>query len=481
MQALVLVVLARLLTPDDFGLMGAALVVLSFSGIAGELGVGSSIVQLPRLEAAHVGTALTITFATALAFGAAAYLGAGAIAAFFRMPSLEYLVRLLSAAVLTDTCSVVPQGLLRREMRFRALAIIEVTAYAAGYALVAIPLAYLGFGAQALIIAYLVQSALRLGLSVFAASEGLTKPRFAVGEGRELLFTGGGFTLAKVANQFALQADNVVVGRWIGAAGLGLYSRAYQLMVVPADLFGRGIDKVAFSAIASVQGDTKRVRRAFARGVSLTGLVGLPLSGMLVVLAPEIVSVILGGQWEEVVPVLQILGSVTFFRICYRIGSTILKARGRVYRNAVYQFLYAAVVGLAAYAGQEFGVPGVASGVALAVVLHCGLLLMGAARELAVRPRAVLVWLVPPFAVFSVSTMGALGVASLLRGVTPAWLVLLAGLSGAGGAVAILIVLAGWRVLGEEAKWLREMVMEESVWFLKSWSDITKFLRLPKD
>ena len=117
----------------------------------------------------------------------------------------------------------------------------------------------------------------------------------------------------------------------------------------------------------------------------------------------------------------------------------------------------------------------------MAVVLHCGLLLMGAARELAVRPRAVLVWLVPPFAVFSVSTMGALGVASLLRGVTPAWLVLLAGLSGAGGAVAILIVLAGWRVLGEEAKWLREMVMEESVWFLKSWSDITKFLRLPKD
>src|SRR5699024_11672517 len=85
---------------------------------------------------------------------------------------------------------------------------------------------------------------------------------------KELLFFGGGYTIARISNQFALQADNLVVGKWLGANALGLYSRAYQLMVMPANLFGQVMDKVMFPIMSQIQNKQEQLLQSYRIGIT---------------------------------------------------------------------------------------------------------------------------------------------------------------------------------------------------------------------
>src|SRR5256886_17278836 len=116
-------------------------------------------------------------------------------------------------------------------------------------------------------------------------------PRFTIRPDRkafaELMYYGSGFTVSKVANYLALQLDNVIVGRWLGVVALGFYGRAYELMAAAPALLGEPVDKVLFPAMAARQGDMRSLSSAYRRGVAAMALVTLPLSAVLVVLAPE--------------------------------------------------------------------------------------------------------------------------------------------------------------------------------------------------
>src|SRR5439155_16638905 len=111
---------------------------------------------------------------------------------------------------------------------------------------------------------------------------------------RELLYFGGGFTLARVGNYIAGQGDNVVVGRWLGASALGIYSLAYQLITAPAILVGQVLDRVLFPTMASVQLEPTRLGRAYRTGVAVCALLVLPPSVVVTIVAPEIIVVLLG-------------------------------------------------------------------------------------------------------------------------------------------------------------------------------------------
>jgi PST family polysaccharide transporter len=367
-------VLARFLMPGDFGIVGAGLVVVGFCQIFSQLGVGPAIVQRPEITDTHLKVAFTLSFLMGLTTAALVMAGAPLIAAFFRMPELESVARVLALSFPITGLGGTAEALLQRRMRFREFAKLELISFAFGYCLVGVTLAYIGYGIWALVIGHIAQNLLQTILVVRASPHVRT---FSLHRAtlKEILFFSGGFSLARIGNFVAVQADNVVVGRWLGADALGIYGRAYQFMMLPTNLFGKVVDNVLFPSMAAVQQDPNRLARAYVTSVGIVAMITIPLSAMLVLLAPEIVNIVLGSQWMSVVVPFQILAAILVFRTSYKMSDTLVRATGAVYSRAWRQWIYGAFVFIGSYAGTRWGLAGVAAGVAVAIVVNFLLML----------------------------------------------------------------------------------------------------------
>ncbi len=369
LQLVVLSILARLLTPAQFGVVSAALVVIGFSAIFSEVGLGPAIVQRPDLEPRHIKAAFAGSVLFGLIVGFLVWLVAPAAAAFFQIAQVEPVLRVLAWIFPLKGIAVVPESLLQRDLNFRLLANRDVVSYAVGYGLVGVMLAWAGAGVWALVAGQMTQAALNTGLLLLARPQSLSR-RIEWAACRELALFGGGFTAARVSNYFAVQGDNLVVGRWLGPQALGIYGRAYQLMAMPAVVFGTILDTVLFPVMARVQGEAQQLRTAYRRGVSLIALVMLPASVLLFVLAPELVGVLLGPKWLEAIAPFQVLSIGLLFRTSYKMSDSISRATGAVYRRAWRQGVYAFLVIGGAWVGQHWGVEYVAWGVVGALAIN---------------------------------------------------------------------------------------------------------------
>ena len=369
LRVVVLVMLTRLLSPTDFGIVGAALIVIGFSLNFSQLGLGPAVVQRPNLEARHVSTAFFATTAFGLLVAAIVWLGAPLLAQFFRMPPLVPVVRVLALVFPIGGVSTVAENLIQRSLRFRLLANADVVGYGLGYGLVGVVLAFMGWGIWALVAGQLTQAVLRAAI-LLRASPPVLRPRPTWTSFTELMDYGVGQSAARLGGLLANQADNLVVGRWLGAAALGTYSRAYQLMAVPTVVLGDVLDKVLFPTMARVQDDPRRLASAYLQGIAFVGLVTLPAGVVAAVLAPDLVPVAFGKRWEALIPPFQVLALGMMFRTSYRMSDSLSRATGRVYRRAWRQVLYAGLVFAGAWIGQFRGVTGVAAGVLAAVFLN---------------------------------------------------------------------------------------------------------------
>jgi PST family polysaccharide transporter len=159
----------------------------------------------------------------------------------------------------------------------------------------------------------------------------------------------------------------MVVAKWLGLSALGLYDRAYQLMVAPAMLLGQVMDEILFASLAPIQEDRSLVAAAYRQCVVGVALVMLPLTAVAWTLAPEIVHVVLGPAWSGVTTPFRILALGTLFRTTYKISDSLTRALGAMYRRAWRQWAYAAFVIGGAIIGQHWGLAGVAWAVLLAL------------------------------------------------------------------------------------------------------------------
>lgn len=361
-----LVVLARLLSPEEFGLYAAVLIVIRFSGVFGGLGVAPAIVQRPTLDKRHLRVGFTLSILFSLSVSALVWVMAPALAQLLHQPGLTPFVRAASIIFLFQGVTMVAQATAQRELRFRWLAAVDAGTFAVGFVIVGPILALLGFGTWALIAALLTQDALRM--VILLANQ--PHPKRLMLERRaaaELLYFGTGFTLAKTCNYLASQTDRLVVGRWMGTASLGVYSLISLLMNTPSVIFGNVLDRVLFPTMALVQSEPARLARAYRTGVATCGLVMLPAGVVLAVLAPEVVHIMLGHAWAEGVVPLQILAMGMLFRTSNKLSDSVARATGSVYRRAWRQAVNCIAVAMGALVGQFWGLPGVAAGVVVAL------------------------------------------------------------------------------------------------------------------
>jgi O-antigen/teichoic acid export membrane protein len=367
-QLITIMALGRLLTPTEFGLMGAASVVIGFSQIVSQVGVGPAIIQRQELEPTHIRVAVTLSLALGLLLGTAVFVGAPEIAAFYRIPELVPVLRAVAVLFPLDGLNTVARSLLTRQLRFRAYIALDAGSYILGYACVGVLLAWQGFGVWSLVIANIAQLAVRT-VVMYAVTRHPLRPSFDVRAGRALLSFGLGHSMAQIGLLFSQQGDNLVVGRWLGPAALGIYGRAYNLMVMPAAAFGRIVNRVLFPIMSQVQDERHRLANAYERGLAIVALISLPISAFLWVVAPEFIPVILGPRWTEVVLPFRLFTISLMFRMASKISDACIKAAGVVYSWAALQFAYAALVIVGAIIGQRWGVGGVAVCVSIAMGL----------------------------------------------------------------------------------------------------------------
>ena len=285
------------------------------------------------------------------------------IAAFYGEPEVQPLFAVLSLSFVITALGTTQKALLTRDMDFKSLELrLMAGSFAAG--VVGIALAAGGYGAWAIIgqqvVLACVSTALLWGFTRW-------RPRFHFSlESLRGLF---GFSLNVFGTRLLFygnrNADNLLIGRFIGAAGLGVYGLAYNVMLAPMSRLGWPIAEVLFPAFSKMQDESERMASAWVRVNRLVGSLTIPASLGLILVAPEFVTAVLGDRWNEAIPIIRLLGWVSLLQSLGTLNSAVLLARdrsGTLLRYAVVAFVASVI---AFVVGLEWGIVGVAVGYAL--------------------------------------------------------------------------------------------------------------------
>ena len=368
-QFLVMAVLARLLTPADFGLYAITTIVLGVIEMFAEIGVGSAVLQKKEPSEVYIQSAYTLSFLLAVAGIIFTWVCAPWAAAFFRQPEATNLIRAASLALLMSAYVTISTALFERELQYKTLAIVNIASYTIGFGLVGIGLALARMGPWAIIGASLAQNLLRAILLYWIVRKPI-KFRLSMGELRSLLGFGTGISLARIINYGAHQIDSVLVGRLIGSFELGLYQMAFNIVDLPRRFLGSVIDRVGFAAMTHVQDDQSRLRAGYLGAVELANIALLPVAVFLIFATPEFVRGILGEQWIGMVLPLQIMLTQIPLRASIRMTDALCGAVGQVYRLASTKVIYFGMICVVVFVGIRWGLTGVAAGVTLAVIVN---------------------------------------------------------------------------------------------------------------
>jgi len=324
---IIIPVLARILTPEQFGLIAMAMTLVGFLTTFHDLGISAALVRSEKPTPAFWSSAFWLNFGFGSLMTLIAYFSAPWVAAFFGEPQVEELVRLMSCVLLLHCVFLVPMAWLQRNLKFQTIAVIDLAAILIS-SIAAIYLALNGHGVWALawqqILLYAVKAA--AGLLLHRAPIRLM---FEWAPIKAVLPFSLGLTGTAFVGFLNRNTDNVLVGRFLGADALGFYDRAYLMMRMPMKTLSGGLNFALYPAMSAVQTDTEKLGRAYLKTVSVLSAVVFPMMTGLAVVVVPFVDLLFGSQWGPVAPVLGILAFAGLLQSVGSIANEVWKARGR--------------------------------------------------------------------------------------------------------------------------------------------------------
>jgi PST family polysaccharide transporter len=350
--------LARLLTPADFGVYAMVAVFTGFISRFRDLGLSAATVQRAEVDHSHASTLFWVNVAGGLLLMVIGFAIAPLIASFYEVQALTAITLALSVTFLFAGFSAQHIALLRRQMRFTTLACVDVGSMFCGI-LAAIALALSGFSYWALVGQAIVHALAELVLCSLLSGWRPGRWQMSRDVGEMLRF-GGTLTAASMVNYLSRNFDNLVVGRFAGAAQLGIYSKAYALLLMPVQQINGPIAAVAIPALARLQDRPAEYRRYYLKVIEIIAYISMPLAVLLGVLAEETVFVLLGPQWNEAAAIFQVLA---LFVVVQNVSVTtgwVMQSLGNVQRLLKWQAAHAGVYVIACLVGVQWGAMGVA-------------------------------------------------------------------------------------------------------------------------
>lgn len=363
-----LAVMARLLTPADYGLLGMVIAFTAFISVFSELGLSAATVQKARLTHEQVSTLFWVN----ASFGALlALVTAGIsplIAWFYKEPELAWLTAALGAGFAIGGLGVQQTALLARRMQFVRLASASLTALILS-SLVGILTAWYGWGPWALIAMTISMRATTVA-GVWILSGWVPGPLMLRRSGtRPMLRFGRDFAVFNVLYYFSQNLDKALLGRVWGADAVGYYTRGYHLMVLPITTVTKPLSRVIVPAFSRLQHDHARLRRAFSQAMGLIALVTFPMMVGAGILAPEVVRIVYGPQWGPIVPIFQILCVTGLFQGVYGSLGWLFVPTGRTDRLLRWGMFTMPIICIGYVLGLRWGAFGVAAGYTAAMCL----------------------------------------------------------------------------------------------------------------
>jgi O-antigen/teichoic acid export membrane protein len=382
------VLIARLLTPAEYGLFALALsVTIFFEHISG-LGMLTALMQRKPLTAAHETAGLVISASTAMGLYVLVFAGAPLIEALLRTPDLAALLRWLGLALLSRGVATVPEALLYREMAFGRVTLIRLTEKTV-WGTITLALILYGFGTWALVYGTLFGASVTMVL-LWGTYPWTTPLHWDRQAAKDLLGFGTGSLLITLATTLSQRIDVLIVGRQLGPDAVGLYHRAAHLITLPLTAIVSPIHKVVFPALSQVQDDHNRLRRGYLATLRLAAIVAIPLMVGLAGLAPVLIPLVYGPQWAGSVPILQWLALAGICRVILAIHGMVIQATGRVQAQAILHWVWLGLMVVCGGLGSAVGVLGVVWGVIAATGIFCAGMTILALRATGLRWRDVL-------------------------------------------------------------------------------------------
>jgi O-antigen/teichoic acid export membrane protein len=324
-------ILARLLTPHEYGVLAGALIAMDFAAMIYGMGLAPTLVQRKEVGPDHVATAFFSGLFMASVAAIGIWLAAPLIADVLQIPELTQILKVTAWLAPFGAFSVLCEALLARNMQVKKVAMRPVFSFTISTFLVAIPLAWYGFGFWSLVAMQAVDVVASAAMLGFAARKLLVWPRFSRRAFGELWPLSLGFTLNQPFIYFAQNADRFIIGRVLGTAMLGIYTRASFFSNTATTLFGNIARLSVFPAMAKVQQDEARLRSALLKSFSVLALLSLPVSAFCVIFAPELVDLLLGSKWEMAVGPFAILSGTLYLSLAWRNCATLFQALGHPY------------------------------------------------------------------------------------------------------------------------------------------------------
>jgi O-antigen/teichoic acid export membrane protein len=354
LSVLATMILARLLTPADFGVVTASVTVLQFVQLAFTLGWSAAIVRRREVDDAYLSSIFWVVTGMGTALATVMALGAPFLAGLSGIASAAPYVMVLGLSCIPGAALVVPHAILQRRLQLPATQVASIISFVA-YFVVQVTLALLGAGAWAVVVGMVVQSSAQFAVLLVAA-RWLPRPVFhrrLIGEdfrlARGLLFNNG-------LTYGVRNADYVIVGHLLGAAALGSYYVAYVLPQILRLRVTWATGSVVFPVLARSQSDPERTQQVYVHTHLLLAWIGFPAMVGLAVLADPVVRVFFGPQWDAAVTPLRWLALVAMLEFVTYLPPLVAAAHGRVrpllVTSLVRLVLLVAAIGLA---GAAFG------------------------------------------------------------------------------------------------------------------------------
>lgn len=353
------VLLARLLGPGNYGVVGLATVYVTLSSLLLDQGLSAALVQRKHLSSGAPGAAATLNVGTGIVLAGVTWLGAPYAASFFHTPALLVIVRLLGCGLVLKAAAITPRAMLSRRLQFRALAVADILGAAAGAAS-GTTAVLLGASARS-VVAQVVGTDVVVVIALLCASRG-PRPTLQLQELGPLWGFGVRIFATNALAYFSRNTDNLLVGRYLGSGSLGLYGMAYRVLVIPVQLLGQTVTRVLFPVFSRISDDRERLGRALIAATELLAVAAVPTMAFLACSAPQFVVLGLGPQWRPAAPLVTVLALAGARETIFYITPALMTATGRADLNLRYEVAATALQVSGIVVGLRFGVLGVAVG-----------------------------------------------------------------------------------------------------------------------
>lgn len=380
--------LARLLSPDDFGVFALTIIAVELAQMFADFGIGSAIVQRQQSDPVRLSTLFWINTGVALVCALLLALSAPFLAEWFRQPVIASVLVMAALNVLVCGAMVTPQALLTMRLQFREIVMAQTLGSLCGSA-TALSLAFSGAGVWALAAQPIVGSSVTMAIMMRASGWWPTL-HFQIASVRDMLGFSGQLLSSSVLGYASRNLWAVILGRALGTHQLGVFNLAQQIVYTPVYQFSAVLVKVLFPTLSRLQDDAEQFKRVCLRAIGTIALLAFPLLTGLFALLEDFVPVVLGPQWQDIVPVLQVLCGVSLVQSVTTTAGTMLMSKGAGRTLLGLSVFSTLTMAPSLLLGQHWGLMGVTYGFAGVNVVGYLLMLHLALKQTGIGWRALL-------------------------------------------------------------------------------------------